>query len=496
MYIEIPKTIDFKKLKNESSFSPNNFKEFIITNKNVKRLGDLLLDKKKGKEVGSLAYIPKSKYYFIKTKALQTHYYLPILNNKNCATPILPEAFIESNLEIGDILIAKDSKVGEVTYINENIPQYMLSGGLVKLKITESLRYYLFAVMKSNFFKDQLNIMISRGATIKHAKSLWEDVKIPFPNENEDEIFEYITLLVKSIIRKEEKIKANHEELMELIQEEVENNQFKTKFNYEYPLFSDLNKLKRLNAGIYSEYFKKQEYKIKNYIPGYKSIKDYGFEVSRGQNLQVSCIGKSIYSDDEKSNFYTLILPKNLSVYGLVNKYEYLGNPNSLKTLKMGDIIFGAEGFEKGRSIIILNDEEDTITNIHGITLNHSDNDITLSIFIKCFLDYLRRIGLVDLYAVGGNGGSLAITYWDIIPIPNFPETKKEEIIKLYYNEMEYSGSNLNLNSFESYDKSLTDLLGIWQLGEQINVIKKRLEMLVHDISQDKKINISFDFLQ
>lgn len=48
------------------------------------------------------------------------------------------------------------------------------------------------------------------------------------------------------------------------------------------------------------------------------------------------------------------MLPKFLSKYGTVDKVEYLGNPNSLKTLKKGDLIFGAEGFEKGRSIVII----------------------------------------------------------------------------------------------------------------------------------------------
>ena len=45
------------------------------------------------------------------------------------------------------------------------------------------------------------------------------------------------------------------------------------------------------------------------------------------------------------------MLPKFLSKYGTVDTIESLGNQNDLKTLQKGDLIFGAEGFEKGRSI-------------------------------------------------------------------------------------------------------------------------------------------------
>ena len=56
-----------------------------------------------------------------------------------------------------------------------------------------------------------------------------------------------------------------------------------------------------------------------------------------------------------------------------MDKIEYLGNPNLLKTLNRGDLIFGAEGFEKGRSIVVVEDINNYITNIHGITISHKD---------------------------------------------------------------------------------------------------------------------------
>ena len=144
--------------------------------------------------------------------------------------------------------------------------------------------------------------------------------------------------------------------------------------------------------------------------------------MSRGQNLQVSNIGKSIYSPKWYPNFYTLILPMFLSKYGTVDKVSYLGNRNTLKTLKKGDLIFGAEGFEKGRSVVIVEEKLNSITNIHGITFQQDKHDLNNAIFVKCILDYLRSKGLIDLFAVGGNGGSLAQKYWTYIPFPLFSD--------------------------------------------------------------------------
>ena len=147
------------------------------------------------------------------------------------------------------------------------------------------------------------------------------------------------------------------------------------------------------------------------------------------------------------------MLPKHLSKYGTVDEVQYLGNRKELKTLKKGDLIFGAEGFEKGRSIVILDERSKTITNIHGITLHHRQGNIQLSIFVKCFLDYLRNNGLIDRYAVGGNGGSLAMKYWSIIPFPNFPDESQKKITKLYHHPQPTPDmSRMKVDSFVQLD--------------------------------------------
>jgi len=498
-YIQIPKFITYKDLLQKNSLSPNSYRVFPIKNKNAKTIRELLSQKPlKGQEVGSFSYINKSNFYFIRTKALQSSYFLPVLDNIECAVPILPMVFKDFKLEKGDILISKDANIGEAVYLNKDLPNFMISGGLVRLRFPDNIKHYIFAFMKSEFFKSQIDYLVwSRGATIRHAKILWLDALIPFPNQqNKDKVMKYVSLLTKAVIRKEAEIKEKYEKIMNLIDEELKQNQKPNKFTYNMPFLSDLKKIDRLDAGMFCEDYKRSQSTIVNYIHGAKNIFDLGFDFKRGQNLQVSQIGKSIYSEEYKPNFYKLIRPLNLSDYGTVEKYEYLGNPKKLQILNKGDILFSAEG-TVGKFAIFIETDDKLVTNIHGITIFKKNNKDNIEIiFLGLFLGYLRLIGVLDYISVGGQGGSLAQKYWEHIKIPNFPNPLKEEIAKYYYNPINYKEDKLNLEEFDSEDIRITTEAGITQLDKQIKGIKRKLNEVLYKIIMDIEINISFDFLK
>lgn len=323
------------------------------------------------------------------------------------------------------------------------------------------------------------------------------DCKVPLPNKNQEKIIKYVEELTKALINKEKEIKNKHHQTHQLIKTELESNQKPKNFQYEFPSLDDLKFAARFDTNVFTPYFKSEEFKIRNYKNGYSSIEKLGFEASRGQNLQISNIGESVYSEKYFDGFYTLMLPKHLSRYGTVNKIEYLGNRRELKTLKKGDLIFGAEGFEKGRSILILDERSRTITNIHGITLHHKQKNVQLSIFVKCFLDYLRNIGLIDRYAVGGNGGSLAMKYWSIIPFPNFHDTKQKEIAKLYHNpKATIDTAKISIDNFIQIDSKFNEQAGITELDLTAKRLKERLDEVIDQIVKDQTVNTTFNFLQ
>lgn len=495
-YIHTPTSITWNDIVSKDySLSSSQYVNLVLPNKNFRLVKEFLsrpLNRMDlGLEVGSLSYIDKSPCRFIRTKALQEHSFLPDLNGEN-ALPILPSEFVQMNLKKGDLLISKDSNIGEIAILDKDYPDHMLSGAIYKLPVKEEWRYYLLAFIKHDIFREQLDFMVPKGATIRHAKTMFLDCKIPLPNNNIDRIIRFVSNLTEAIVKKENLIRQRYSGIILLINKELCNNQKTNKYAYNLPKYGDITELSRLDTSMYNCYFKKEVFEITNYQNGYKSIEDLGFKMSRGQNLQVSNIGKSIYSEEWHPKFYTLVLPMFLSKYGTIDEVKYLGNRNTLKTLKRGDLIFGAEGFEKGRSIVVIEEGTNTITNIHGITLKQEAHNLTKAIFIKCFLDYLRSKGLIDLFAVGGNGGSLAQKYWPYIPFPNFPEHKQKEIASLYHNPKEYDTIGFTLENFLEKDNEYNSNAGIYELDKTAKQLKRILNQTIDDIVNDRDIKIRF----
>lgn len=499
-YINTPKYINYNDVMlDKYLLSPSNYRKLVLNNNNVKKVSDLLQNgnySKVGTEVGSLAYINKSKYYFIRTRAIQPYSYLLDLNSEESVVPIMPQQFKNYHLSKGDILLVKDASIGEVAYLNDDMPNYMISGGIVRLRFRDEIRFYVLAFMKHDFFRAQLELMTERGSTIRHSKSAWKDVLIPFPSQNNrQEIIDYVSCLVKAIIRREIEIRKKYNDMMNLIRDELTNNQKSYKYKYSYPTINDvIDNSSRLDAGIYCDNYVEKQYLIINYKYGANDIYKYGYLVKRGQNLQVTEIGESIYTDEYKPHYYKLIRPKNLSDYGTILTYEYLGNPNELQCIKNGEILFSAEG-SIGKFCVFIDVDDKTITNIHGITIYNYDNNYDNNIFLGAFLGYLRSEGIYEYISVGGQGGSLAQSYFKHIRIPKFPSSKKKEIAKLYNNNnVAYSGCKLNISEFDKEDDKLTQKLGIWQLDKQIKKIREKLNETLHSITMNENVNISFSF--
>jgi type I restriction enzyme S subunit len=455
----------------------------------------------KGEEVGSQVYMKSSNYFFMRTQAISDFNF--ILNrDEDSFVPITKNAFEEeteaekNSINVGDIFYVKGGNVGAVG-ISDISVNARFSSHLLKLKINSELRDYVFAILKNDFGRLQINnlpIGAIEGLDTFKVEYL-NKIIIPFPNYDSKETMVYVSLLVRAVIRKEMKIKENSNLIYETIKKELLDKQNPVQFLYSSPTYKELESIGRFDSSLYSEEYKKATFLIENYSKGAKNVYSKGFNLSRGQNLQVSGIGKSVYLEVPQANSYEVFLPKYITTQGTVSKILYLGNKNPLKCLEKGDIVFGAEGFEKGRSIVITEDISNTITNIHGIVLKSEKHDLTESIFVKCFLDYLRREGLIDKYAVGGNGGSLAQQYWELIKFPEFTDTKKAEIARFYHNTVNYDLTNLDINSFESEDVNATNQAGILQLDRQVKAIKAKLDAVIRNIVDDKVVEKEFMFL-
>jgi len=481
-FADVPTTINYNDLVSHktNSLSPTDYLDIQVKS-NFQYLEKLIDTPIYGKEVGGSNYMQSSKFKFIRTKCLQE---TSVLLDLNEAIGINPKSFRNFNLQKDDILLVKDSNIGEVCYIHKDLPNYSISGGVVKLNINDTLdKFYVIGIMKSAFFKEQIDLMTPKGATIRHSKDNFKYTKIPIPNDAT--IIDKISILTQSLIKKEVELQNKFSQINLLIEEELKNNQLSNTFNYQMPSYSNLIVLNRFDTGLYTKEFKEIEFLVENYKNGSKTIVEQGFYSIRGQNLQISQIGKSLYSNMLKKGFYKLFLPTHISLFGTIEKTLFIGNSKSLLTVKNDDIIFGAEGFGKGRSFMPLNEKGEYITNIHGTMLRLDSAEVYHKIFIKCMLDWFREKKIIDAYAVGGNGGSFSTMYWDRLQFPLFSKDKQKEIAALYYNPSDTYLEhiiNLDTQTFDDTDFEVNKMSGILDLDEQIKTIKSIINNEIKNI--------------
>ena len=102
-------------------------------------------------------------------------------------------------------------------------------------------------------------------------------------------------------------------------------------------------------------------------------------------------------------------------------------------------------------------------SDLHGIILNKLDHNIIESGFVCCFLRYLRKIGYFDYLSVGGQGGSLAMKYWDDVIIPKFSKELMKKISELYCNVNSNKPNNIISlsDNIKLLKKSLNDIFDL-----------------------------------
>lgn len=491
-FVEVPQSITYKDILNKNyTLSPSLYKEIEIKNDNKKQLKDLLEEEidnsYKGVEVGSFAYISKSPYYFIRTKALQP-YYFTLNEDKESIIPILPQKFKFYDLREGDILISKDSNIGEVVILDRDLPNYMISGGIYKLPVMEDIKYYVFAFLKSEFFKEQLHLLVSRGATIKHAKTLFLECFIPFPNqENSDEVIKYVELLVKAIINKEREIKRKHYLILEKIEEELVSNQRNNYFKYDFPKYSELFNKKRLDTGLYTKEFKEIDFLIKNYKRSFFTID--GKKIYGGNTPKKRLFGL------EGQYKYQWVTPSQISDYGTILNIETINTPVENNINKNAMLIVNRTskgGIGEYVGISMFYDVSILGKGYHnqGIYRVEGYSDYILHFMVAFLNSKIMRKYCASL-SVGSKMKEIKINQISQIPFPNFPENKMKEIARLYYNYVEYP-SDLNTDNFLYKDNEWNKKAGILQLDLSIKQLRKKLDEIIFIISNGKNVSIEF----
>lgn len=220
-YIDIPREITYQEIvENNYNLSSNAHKKLLMKNGNFKTLGELLLSFQNGKEVGSLSYVKKSNFIFLRTKAINLNQFCLNFETQGAVEYIKPNsyrAYLKENmcLRKNDILFVTGGNVGEVAFIDKDLNNIIYSSHIIRLKTLKN-HYYIFALLKHNVSKEQMNF--SPTGAIKGLDTFKVDYllncKIPFPNYNSVQTIAFIETLTQSIIAKERLIKERHAKIL------------------------------------------------------------------------------------------------------------------------------------------------------------------------------------------------------------------------------------------------------------------------------------------
>jgi type I restriction enzyme S subunit len=448
---------------------------FVAINTNTKSVRDFLsrelLRTDLGTEVGSINYVKGSPYSFVKTKALQSHTFLPIFSNESVES-IHPASFINHNLKRWDIIISKDSNIGEVIILDKDYPNHMLSGALYKLPI-EVNKLYLLAFLKHHFFRGQLDRIVPKGVTIRHAGTKFLDCKIPMPNKSAEAVINDVESLMALIINCETEIQAKHARIDELIKQELFNSQSEDVFHYTYPTIRDVCKTNRLDTGAYSEQFCRIDFAIKNYATGYHYLDPA--KLKSGNTPLVRHIG------NEKSLKYRWVTPTNCSDFGYILIDERIDTPtrnniNENAMLLINRTSRGGVGEYVGIATFYDIAEYGTGYHNQGIyrVVGYSDVDL---IFMTCFMNCNMMRKYCSSICVGSKMKEIKLNQFLNIPFPNFAEDVKAQVVKLFIGDAAIS----DLNDLPNISKSLSDI-GVYKLHVLLNKLKSELDNKLHMI--------------
>lgn len=494
-YVRTPDVVTYTDiLNNNLSLSSSLYVKLVMPNPNAKKLSDFLSRQLQrsdlGVEVGSLSYIEQSPCYFIRTKALQAHSYLPDFNAETRLS-ILPKDFVNMHLKEGDILISKDSNIGEVVILDRDYPDSMLSGALYKLPLKPEWKYYVLAFIKHDIFREQLDALVPKGATIRHAKTKFLDCLIPLPDSNLENIVKFISILTQAIVNKEKLIRQRHADILRLIDEELRNNQKPNTFTYQFPTIKGVKEVGRLDSSLYSKFYQENIFRIINYCNGYAPLTEQKLKLYPGPSLELKLLGTRIDSDKYIKGFYRLITPTQITNYGTVKFEQYIGTPARIKHIQYGDILFGESG--TGRTLVYLDNDGISINNAHAhILRSEIPNDLDRVITIRSILQYYKEIGITDCLTVGGSGGHLSPSYFDRLLIPNFPKSKQKEIAALYHNPIEYNIEELTLDNFIEKDNGYNAEAGIYELDKTAKHLQELLNDAIDKIVNNQEVEIRF----
>jgi hypothetical protein len=372
----------------------------------------------------------------------------------------------------------------DITTYFDNSFQAFLNQRISAMKMKEYDKndfFYFYALTKSSFFKEQ---WLGKGGIQKNTISSDRN-KIYLPKVNDKNIIKYVSVLTQSIINKQKRIETHHKLISKLIEEELGNNQFINKFEFELPKFQELEYSTRLDTGTYSKQFKQIDFLIRNYSNGFSFIDENKFKSGNTP--------KTRYINSDPKLNYRWVTPTNCSDIGYISFDERINlkgtnNINEDCILLINRTSKGGLGEYVG--IANYYDYKDLGKGHHNQGLYKVYNyPKEYLLFILCFLNS----EIIRKYCAGLSVGSkmkeLKSEHFLQIPIPNFSTKKQNEIVQLFHKQfVSYNPQDWNLDIFLTKDDEFNKIAGIYELDKTIKQLKAKLDIAIDDIVNDRPV--------
>lgn len=474
----------FKSIKEKDCLlSSSLYKQINVANENYLSLRSLLSRELSrndlGKEVGSINYVNGSNFFFTKTKALQAFSFLPILNSESTES-IMPQAFINHNLKAGDIILSKDSNIGETVILDKDYPNYMLSGALYKLPLNDSDKFYILAFIKHRYFREQLNRLVPKGATLRHAGTKFLDCNIPFPVNNKEAIVNYVSNITRKIVEIEIEIKKRDSEINDIIETELVKNQTSnSNYNFTHATYRQLTIGKRLDTGVYSDTFQRITHLLTNYKGGVFYID--ADKLRSGSTPKIRDI--SNYSE----GCLRWITPTNCSDWGFIQTHEKISTPtknnlNEDAVLLINRTSRGGKGEYVGIG---------TFYDYNAYGDGHHNQGIyritgygkELLVFITTFMNTKMMRKYCSALSVGSKMKEIKSEQFLSIPIPVLDPKVLKRVYKLFYTE-NFDRSIENMLSLQ------TSNVGLFHLSIVENTLTRYLNSVLDMIIDNVDFNV------
>lgn len=432
-----------------------------------------------GREVGSANYVSGSDYFFIKTKALQPYSFLPVLNAESTER-VMPKAFADYKLKAGDIILSKDSNIGETVILDRDYPNYMPSGALYRLPLDGPEKYYILAFIKHRYFREQLDRMVPKGATLRHAGTAFLDCRIPFPSNNREAIVRHVSFVTRRIVDMEIEIRKRYGEINDMIEAELAKNQKAGPgYRFSHPTYSQLLAGRRLDTGTYSDTFRRTTHLLANYANGV-------FHIDAAR-LKSGSTPKTREISPYNGDGVRWVTPTDCSDYGYIQTHEAISTPakNNLSedaALLINRTSRGGKGEYVGIATFYdhgVYGEGHHNQGIYRVTGYGKE----LLVFITAFMNTKMMRRYCSALSVGSKMKEMKSEQFLSIPIPRFGQEMLKQVYGLFYSD--------------NFNKSVSGILslrlgsvGLFHLSVAEETLKKYLDSLLDMIADNADFNV------